>query len=201
MASTTLHSIEAEAASYGIRKVTLAGTHTGRWRVECGCGTSVLKGWQPNSSPDLMVRNMRRQGWIIDWGRTPVCPACQQQQKEQQRTMTTNKTASLGPDPKIARRIYALLDDHFDEPRRVYKAGWSDERIAKEIDTSVQIVERIRREAYGELAEDPVVTALREDIELLRMETEENQKTLLGKLAELELRIGALPGAARKAAG
>lgn len=89
--------------------------------------------------------------------------------------MTTPKAeTAIGPDPKIARLIYASLDEHFDEVRRLYRSGWSDERIAKEIETSPVIVSRIRAAAYGELAEDPKITALRDDLELIRMEVEEN---------------------------
>ena len=74
------------------------------------------------------------------------------------------------PDPKIAKRIYRKLDEVFDEDKRRFATGWTDEKIAKEIGTSPELVTRIRREAYGELAEDPAIVTLRDDIIMATME-------------------------------
>jgi len=99
------------------------------------------------------------------------------------------KTATLGPDPKLARKIYAALDDHFDDVKKRFAPGWDDQRIAKELDVSPELVIRIRREAYGELAEDPAISVLRDDVELLKMEladaSDKLGKEYAGKLDDL----------------
>ena len=71
-----LEAIEQQAAEFGFEKVRLPGTRTVRWRMRCGCGFEVLHGWQAKTSAELMVRNMRRQGWGVEHHRTPVCPKC-----------------------------------------------------------------------------------------------------------------------------
>ena len=102
------------------------------------------------------------------------------------------KPMSVGPDPKIGRKIYGLLDSHFDDLNRTYRRGWDDTRIATEADTSVDLVTRIRREAYGELAEDPRIQVLKDDLELLRMEVTEAQNASTEKLTALFNKIGEL---------
>ena len=117
----------------------------------------------------------------------------------------TVQTQAIGPAPKIARSIHAKLEELFNDKTRRYASGWSDERIAKEINTSPDLVARIRKEAYGELAEDPMVATLKDDIALLRLEFEEAivkvTKEFIPKMAELEGRITKVTGAHHKAAG
>jgi hypothetical protein len=111
----------------------------------------------------------------------------------------------IGPDPKIARRIYAALDEHFDEDRKLYRTGWADAKVAETLDVSIDLVTRIRREAYGELAEPPEIQGFRDDLELLRMQVVDDSMQaatrtadMLAKISELEGRIAANP-ALRKA--
>jgi len=229
--SHVLDSIKEQAGVFGFERITLDNGHVVRWKLKCGrCPTEVLKGWEPNTSPSLMVRNMRRQGWLLDDREPPVCPACQKKEKEAMRKPTPDRVmtemisgkfsppppvapvqlpappvATLGPDPKLARRIYAKLDEVFNDTTRLYVRGWDDARVAQEVQTSALLVERIRREAYGELAEDPVLSELRDDLELHKMEIAEAisalQKDANDKIVALQARIEALPGQHKKAAG
>jgi len=105
-------------------------------------------------------------------------------------------------DPKIARRIYAMLDERFIDDKRIYQPGWSDEKVATTLGVSVEIVMNIRRTAYGELAEDPKVTQLRDDIELLRMEFSDEIAAISKKYYErLSALENALPAKFKKSAG
>jgi broad-specificity NMP kinase len=103
--------------------------------------------------------------------------------------MAKDVTTRIGPDLKIARRVMALLDEHFDETLRLYRGGWSDQKIADSATVSAEAVKTIRREAYGELSEDQEVTDLREEIELLKIWAEDETKKLF---AESMIRIDAL---------
>lgn len=74
---------------------------------------------------------------------------------------------AIPPNPKITRRVVTLLNDNFDADRRLYHPGWSDERVAKEGDTSLEFVISYRRQAYAELAEDPEATKIRSALAVL----------------------------------
>jgi hypothetical protein len=205
-----LEAIEGQAAEFGFEKVRLPGTRTVRWRMRCGCGFEVLHGWQAKTSAELMVRNMRRQGWEVEHRRTPVCPKCRKLYgkdafKAEEEDMSRHAAAAqLGPDPKIARRIYAKLEDVFNDQTRLYSSGWSDEKVGVELDVSPELVTRLRREAFGELAEDPVIGSLRDDITLTKMELDERVSGLKAefekKLTDLATRFDVILGSARRAA-
>jgi hypothetical protein len=156
-----------------------------RWRITCsGCQEFEEHAWDVRTSPAIMVRNLRHKNWEVDRKRPPKCPKC-----SNGRETGMTKTATLGPDPKLARKIYAALDDHFDDVKKRFAPGWDDQRIAKELDVSPELVIRIRREAYGELAEDPAISVLRDDVELLKMEladaSDKLGKEYAGKLDDL----------------
>jgi hypothetical protein len=205
-----LEAIEQQAAEFGFEKVRLPGTRTVRWRMRCGCGFEVLHGWQAKTSAELMVRNMRRQGWEVEHRRTPVCPKCRKLYgkdafKAEEEDMSRHAAAAqLGPDPKIARRIYAKLEDVFNDQTRLYSSGWSDEKVGVELDVSPELVTRLRREAFGELAEDPAIGSLRDDITLTKMELDERVSGLKAefekKLTDLATRFDVILGSARRAA-
>ena len=103
----------------------------------------------------------------------------------------------LGPDPKLERKIYAALDDHFDEVKRLYKGNATDATIAKDIGTSETIVARIRTEAYGELAEDPAIQSVRDQLEVMKLEISEWRTKMIEQaskmLAEVESIRNSLP--------
>jgi uncharacterized Zn finger protein (UPF0148 family) len=188
---------EADALDYGFSMIR-NGALAGRWKIACSrCGAEVTHGWDQRISPEMMARNLKKQGWQVSH-KPPLCPACQKKEK-------TVVTAQAGPDPKLARRIYQKLDEVFDEAKRRYAASWSDDKVAKDLGVSVELVAGIRDEAYGKLAEDPAIAALRDDIELFKMQFDEAMKTLRAEMegcaGVLGTRLEALPGAHRKAAG
>lgn len=82
-------------------------------------------------------------------------------------------------NPKIARQVYSLLENVFDEAQGRYEKGWSDERIGKQLDVATNAVEKIRREAYGEIREDPKIVALREDLESLKKDLAKAEEKVL----------------------
>ncbi|WP_266032385.1 hypothetical protein [Brucella intermedia] len=82
-------------------------------------------------------------------------------------------------NPKIARQVYSLLESVFDEAQGRYEKGWSDERIGKQLEVAPNAVEKIRREAYGEIREDPKIVALREDLESLKKDLAKAEEKVL----------------------
>lgn len=176
-----------EAATLGIdrEEPTASGERAQmHWRVKCQCGEVYAWGTDPAMQPTVLVQRFRNRGWRIATGKTPLCPKCIKE------TRVTKQT--VGPDPKIARKVYGLLDDHFDEDKKLYKHGWNDQKIAAEVDTSPDLVATIRKGAYGELAEDPRIQGFRDDLELLRMELNEMKERHDKEIAEAYTKIAAV---------
>lgn len=115
----------------------------------------------------------------------PDIPAPQAPQENED--MATNGT--INPTPKITHAVFQHLDDVFDAEKRLYKAGYTDQRVAKDCGTTEEIVAYLRYETFGQLAEDPRYSAMRDDIELLRMESAETFAKLQKNLGELQSRL------------
>ena len=184
----------AEVDALGFQHV--PGINRATWRLTCGCGESEQWTWGV-IPPNVMIRNVHRQGWLTKYRKTPTCPKCNGVHKMSVQPQIPLPQSQLGPDPKLARKIYAALDDHFDEVKRLYKGIATDATIAKEIGTSETIVARIRTEAYGELAEDPALQSARDQLEVMKLEISEWRTKMIEQaskmLAEVESIRNSLP--------
>lgn len=96
------------------------------------------------------------------------------------------------PGPKISRAVFNMLDDVFDSENCLYKSGCTDQKVAITCGTTEEIVAYLRRETFGELAEDPRITNLREDVELMRMELTDTIKRLDVQMRDLMSRLDQL---------
>lgn len=79
MVSSTTASIEIDAARYGIIKRVGYGPdrHKTAWHVKCSqCPRQFQATWNPRTSPELMVKNLRNRKWSVGLGDRPLCPAC-----------------------------------------------------------------------------------------------------------------------------
>lgn len=221
--------IAEEAARAGFRKETGRNNRVS-WCIRCYACKSDFKTatWGPATTSDMMIKDMRRKGWDVGYGKKPVCPCRDRNRNVRPHIVepgviamshtppfVTKPSPSLAPpakapealrlpkppditmppaanpvgSPKIARLVFAALEDHLDMERMLYRDGYSDERVAKETGAAVEYVTRIRADAFGELAEDPVISALRDDVELLRLEIGDQWKRLLDKISELAKRL------------
>jgi hypothetical protein len=197
--------LEAEAAAYGFRKIQ-DGQGKVRFVVTCtDCGREGSVFHAALRDERQLLAHFAKHGWMFVRKEAQFCSTqCSRSAKEKQRIareqrreeemkhpITPAPTApaqapahapvgAIGPDPKIARRVITLLNDHFDSEKRVYEPGWSDERIAKEAAAALDFVTKYRREAYGELAEDPEIAKLRDDLKAM-------DDLFTGQLKQLEL--------------
>lgn len=182
---TQKHLVE-DAAKVGFypTRIATGGRPATRWACKCAkCGTERVWGWEPGTSPTFMIQNLSRNGWTHD-KRGPICDSCTNDEHQEK------KVSKIEPmNPKLQRKVFALLDDHFDEDKRLYRSGWSDKKIAEAADTSEQFVESLRRGAYGELAEDPAISALKGEIALLSQEAKRVGDELLNRMTEIEGKI------------
>ena len=200
--------IEAEAASFGAIRTTDAN---GRARFEVTCGDCGKQAGMFNASinhAEQVLTHFRKQGWIFSHKVSPYCSTqCsrhaaqirkdERRDEEMKQPTQAVHTPVIGPNPKIARRVITLLNEHFDTDKRLYHHGWSDERVAKEANASLEFVINYRKEAYAELAEDPVATKLRDDIKAL----EDLIQDYLQKLEDLKIRVDRFTGHYHKAQG
>lgn len=155
-----------------------------KWVSTCQCcETERAWGWPDNTSTRFMLQNMERAGWTYDKKLGLVCDVC----NEKAASKEMSKVDSI--NPKLQRKVFNLLDDHFDEDKRLYRAGWSDKKIADEAQTSEQFVTSLRKGAYGELAEDPAITMIRADINALSNEAKAIADQMLNRMGEIEAKI------------
>ena len=66
----------------------------------------------------------------------------------------------------IERKVYALLESHFDDKTRAYMDGYSDVTVAEKVGCSVDFVIAKRLKGYGEI-EDPRLSSYRAEYKAL----------------------------------
>jgi hypothetical protein len=215
--------LEADAAHYGVIRST---DKDGRRHFLVTCGQCNRQQNTFNSTfdhVDEILSHFRKQGWQFDYKVSPYCtPQCQRsakkakqaEEREKKRVEEMNHKpqapplpapvaapSMIGPNPKIVVKVITMLNEHFDLEKRLYRSGWSDERIAKEADTSLSFVMGYREDAYAKLAEEPAATKLREDIQALEDLQAQHVAEINAKIAELKARLDKWTGAYNKAQG
>ena len=168
----TTEALEHDANAFGLVKQIDREQNRIQWKLCCGCGAEESKTFAVNSPLLFMTKKFRQAGWAIDDKAPPVCPACDEVASKRKPKMPGVR---ISTDPKIARRVYAKLDDVFADDAKLYRDGYNDARVANERDVALEVVVAIRKYAYGELAEDPVVTELNQRLDEL---IAEHQATL-----------------------
>lgn len=93
---------------------------------------------------------------------------------------------------KLMRRVIATLEDVFDDQKGLYVTGWNDERVAKECNASFDFVVKTRREAFGEIKEDPRMAELRRDLEALIAAKRVSDDNFAQRFSQLEARVANL---------
>lgn len=111
------------------------------------------------------------------------------QQAPQAKEEETIMKNGLAPSPKITHAVFQLLDSVFDPLKRLYKSGYTDQRVARDTGTTEEVVAYLRSETFGALAEDPRISSMRDDLELLRMEAAETFAKLQKGIGELQSRL------------
>lgn len=132
--------------------------------------------------PNAAVARAHQAGWKTGKVKCPAHAVAPKREKSLMPSATTTKLtpvpssplpetppASISADARKALRLaIQFLEDYFDEGRRNYKPGWSDERISAECGASVQAVANERERLFGPLGEPDEIAALRQKLETLR---------------------------------
>jgi hypothetical protein len=89
-------------------------------------------------------------------------------------------TPSITPVTVVAmRKVFALLEDHFDPVEGMYKNAYSDKKVAAETGISVDAVKKYRVDGFGKLKAPSELVTLRQQIdelETLFLKTEAEMK-------------------------
>ncbi len=88
-------------------------------------------------------------------------------------------------------KIRTLLDSHFDDAKGRYLDGYSDQRIAAEVNVPRIHVETIREAGWGPIRVDPEVAAITEELRKAREEVEALSQRIAALSARLEKSTGA----------
>lgn len=191
-----LPGIERDAAAYGIMKIKRNGVDQAvHWQVTCAmCGEVSRVPSGTRSPPELLAKHMRQKKWELKEGKAPKCPSCSNPRKgnDMNKPLAQSETeapSALQMPGKILRAVYALLDDHLDPEKMLYRNGWTDGRIAKESGVAEVAITKIREESYGKLSEDPEVTSLKDDLKLMSMEIADTHTKTMATLTAFGQRI------------
>lgn len=183
---------EANKIGFQLKSVDTGNSTIARWACTCSkCGIEHVTSHKAfNTTPELLSKTIQSQGWEYQ-RRQLVCPTCIAKAKEEKK-MSNVTTKIEAANPKLQRKVFALLDDHFNETTGFYEVGWSDKKIAESAQTSEQYVANLRKGAYRDLAEDPAITALRGEIADLEARSKTLTDALMTTVDEIEKKIAAL---------
>jgi len=90
---------------------------------------------------------------------------------------------------KATRKLFSLLEDNFDPTTGQYLEGYSDERVAKECEISLDAVKAHRVNAFGKLAPPTDLALIRREIDELQRFALQTENDMKAKLKDLNNRV------------
>jgi hypothetical protein len=87
------------------------------------------------------------------------------------------------------RKVFALLEDNFDPEKGVYLHGYSDDRIAKETNISVEGVKKYRVDGFGKLKAPTELCKIQQDIAELEKLALQLDNDLRAGLKDIKARV------------
>jgi hypothetical protein len=163
------------------------------------CASVITYTTPKTMSPEGLRRKLEVEGWRL--GARRRCPRCNAPKAHKENTMPV-ATPTPPPPPlapagaapsdaarAIRRAVLVWLDEAYDVTKHVYRAGVTDESIAKETGSAVEAVKKLREEFYGPLAEPTELAEVRAEIAAIRKETSGARDALDMKLSALNGRM------------
>lgn len=90
------------------------------------------------------------------------------------------------------RKVFALLEDNFDPDKGIYLHGYSDERISKETNISMEGVKKYRIDGFGKLKTPTEIDKLQQDIAELEKLALQLDNDLRAGLRDVKARIATI---------
>lgn len=167
-------------------------------------------------NPQAIAKLFQRAGWEVDQHNKSkcFCPTCVKSSRRSRESVTVRRLPPINQKPTeelekmtkpidltnahptvdvrtipsdVKMKIRNRLDENFDDEKGVYLAGYSDEKIATELDIPRSQVFAYREMAYGPLKSDPEVDAIMAALVDLRSQLANIQS----ELAKVELKAQA----------
>ncbi len=137
----------------------------GGGKYKCKKSKYVTSKYSKNiKTEDEVMRFLTSEGWVkIEEklkSRMWRCPECSSQQPNEISDTTL----------KARRQVLMQLDGYYDECKKAYKKGQSDQSIAKSCDMSEQAVKTIRLDFFGELVEPNPLEICNNKLDVLEKE-------------------------------
>ena len=136
--------------------------------------------------PEVVRQKFIDKGWQIPRrSGKAACPRCLATFKSIAREKGVAKSANVrvvaaSPTAAQQRKLYALLEQHFNDETGSYAADWDDARLAEEIGISEASVRGIRESSFGALAPPMALQTLQGELVSLK-----------SMLCDVELRLQA----------
>ncbi len=90
------------------------------------------------------------------------------------------------------RKVFTLLENHFDTENGCYNGDWSDEKVAKETGISKDAVKGYRVSAFGKIKPPSEVAILRQELRELETFALQTENEIKQKTKDINLRLSAL---------
>lgn len=90
------------------------------------------------------------------------------------------------------RKVFALLEDHFDGDGGNYRGDWSDDKIAKETGISKDAVKGYRINAFGKIKPPSEIAVLRHELRELETFALQTENDIKQRVKEITLRLSTL---------
>lgn len=193
-----------------------------RWRPAQGivcsrCGADEWKSAAHGVRVDehTMANVFRTKGWRVEQRKDRhLCPSCVAKDQEQARARRAEKEAAMAEQksersPAAAVKLgelYMMLSDAYEPARKVYKPGWSDDRIAKETGLAIEFVRARREQDFGPLAPPDMteeemaslVSGASKTLGQIKQDSERSHAYISERIALLEASIAAMATGAAK---
>lgn len=172
--------------------------------IRLDCTSRVEIGYSGSRMPPVAIRGrIINKGWTIG-KKGPVCPDCGSRKTPaeepkvitttaEQDTMNQNPETPFEAPPsaaqsqdarKVHRAVMGWLEEAYDEERKQYRKGFSDQSIATETGAAVSYVSKCRDDYFGVLGMPVEIEVLTADIARMEREAREFIEATQKRLAE-----------------
>lgn len=137
--------------------------------------------------PEMIVKRMQARGWVMGHRRRhDLCPKCATKKASAPKVTRIADYIAEMPKPKEPpmpieqprkptrdekRLIVLAIEDHYDDATHSYAAGWSDDKIAADLNVPRKWVSDLREEFYGPVV-DPELAELERKVKSLSTDLE-----------------------------